>query len=148
MAFRFSLEAVLRLRQGQERSERLKLEAIVSEQAQARANMEEITDRSCELHRQFLQQMRNGMVGSELQIEAERGTNVNLVCKSLSTRLLDLEQQRIKQLQIFLKVRQSREVLENLRLRKLKLYRIEQSRREQQELDDLFLMRQAKTNEE
>jgi flagellar export protein FliJ len=148
MAFHFSLDPVLRLRHGQERAERLKLEAIISEQAQARERLREVTENSLELHRQFQQRLIGGMAGSELQLETVRETSVNSVCSGLLTRLLELEQRRVAQAHIFYKVRQSREVLDNLRLRKLNLYRIEQGRREQQELDDLFLMRQANRNEE
>ena len=44
MAFHFSLDAALRVRRGQERVERLKLEAIISEQAQTRATLQEVTE--------------------------------------------------------------------------------------------------------
>jgi flagellar export protein FliJ len=143
MAFHFSLDAVLRMRRGQERAERLKLEAILSAQAQAQARLQEVTESSFELHRQFQQRLGGGMAGSELQFEAAREANATSVCSDLRTRLQELEQRRMAQVQIFYKVRQNREVLENLRLRKLNLYLIEQGRREQQELDDLFLMRRA-----
>lgn len=148
MAFHFSLEAVLRLRHSQERAERLKLEAIISEQAQAQSRLQEVMKKSFQIHRQFQERLGGGMAGSELQLEALREANVNLVCKRLRTLLLELDLQRVKQIQIFFRVRRSREVLESLRLRKLDLYRIEQGRREQQELDNIFLMRQGNQDEE
>jgi flagellar export protein FliJ len=139
MAFQFSLEAVLHLRRGQERVERLKLEAILSEQAKTRASLAELIQSHFELRRHFQQDLGIGLVGSELQHEALREANVTSLRTSLRARLAELDQQRWAQARIFSKARQNREVLENLRLRKLNLYRIEQGRREQRELDDLFL---------
>ena len=148
MAFHFSLEAVLRLRRGQERLERLKLEAILSEQAKTRARLAELTQSHFELRRHFQQELGSGLVGSELQHEAMRGAKVASLRVALRKLLAELDQQRWAQAQIFAKARQNREVLENLRLRKLNLYRIEQRRHEQQELDDLFLMRQGIRSDE
>ena len=141
MAFHFSFEAVLRLRRGQERAERLKLEAIIFEQAKTRAQFEELTQSHLELRRQFQRDLANGLVGSELQYEAVREAGMTSLQASLGARLKQLDQQRWAQAQIFTKARQYREVLENLRIRKFDFYRLEQNRREQQDLDDLFLMR-------
>jgi flagellar export protein FliJ len=148
VAFHFALEAVLRLRRSQERVERLKLEAIVSEQEQARARLRELADRSLELHRQFQTRLGDGVAGSEVQFENERETNANSVLNGLRTRLAQLDLRRVAQVQVFCEVRRNRELIESLRLAQLNAYRMEQGRREQQELDDLFLMRQAHKNEE
>jgi flagellar biosynthesis chaperone FliJ len=47
------------------------------------------------------------------------------------------------QIVVFTKARQNREVLEDLRDKKLAIYRQELIRHEQQGLDDLFLMRRT-----
>lgn len=148
MAFHFSLDAVLRLRRGQERIERVKLEAILSERAKIRARLEDVTQCHFELRRQFQQELAGVLVGSELHFEAMREAKLASLRAALQARLAELDQQRWAQTQIFLKARQAREILENLRLRKLHLYRIKQGRREQQDLDDLFLMRQATSRDE
>jgi flagellar export protein FliJ len=148
MALHFSLDAVLRVRRGQERVERLKLEAILSEEASTWARLEEVGRRQLELRRQFQQELGSGLVGSELQYEAMREVSIASLIAALRTRLAELDQQRWVQAQIFIKARQQREVLENLRLRKLELYRIDQARQEQQELDDLFLMRLGTRSDE
>jgi flagellar export protein FliJ len=141
MAFHFSLESVLRVRRGQERNARLKLEAIVSEQSAARAKLEEITETGIVLKRRFQDELKNILKGSELQFEATRESNLELSRTWIRSRVAELEQQRLAQVKIFLDARRSREVLESVRLQKLELYRIESLRQEQQELDDLFLMR-------
>lgn len=142
MAFHFSLETILRLRRGQERAERLKLEAIASEQARAVSQLEIMTERFFESRRRFQQLMVQGTSGSELQFENARSEGVAAARRALKARISELEQQRLKQVEAYTKARQRREILENLRNTKFEVYRQMLSRREQQELDALFLMRQ------
>lgn len=141
MAYHFPLEAVLRFRRSQERMERLKLEAILSELARTRALLDQVTQRFFESRRRFQKELGDTLAGSELQFEAMRGKSVASMRVSLRARLVELDKGRLAQMQQYLKARQRREILENLRHRKLDVYRIEQSHREQQQLDDLFLMR-------
>jgi flagellar export protein FliJ len=141
MPFQFPLEAILRLRRGQERLERLKLEAIASEQGQAKRRLETITEQSYESRRLFQKRMGQETSGSELQFEYERATRTAAVRRALELRISELEQARRKQLAEYMKARQKREILESLRDRRFEVYRQGVSRREQQSLDDLFLMR-------
>src|SRR5271165_3325796 len=141
MAFQFPLEAVLRLRRGQERMERLKLEAIASEQVNARRQLEIMTQQSLESRRRFQERMGQDMSGSELQFEDLRTTRVAAAQRALEARIAELERLRLKQVEAFMKARQGRQILENLRDKRYEVYRQLLSRREQQQLDDLFLMR-------
>jgi flagellar export protein FliJ len=141
MAFRFPLETILRLRRGQEQAERLKLEAIISEQRQIRARLDEMIEHSVESRRRFQQEITEGVSGSQLRFQATRQANVLLVRATLESRLSQLENNRLAQIQIFYMSRQRREILENLRLHKFEVYAQEEARREQQDLDDLFVMK-------
>ena len=148
MAFHFHLEAILRLRRGQERLERLRLEFIASEQARARTTLEAVTERFFGSRRSFQEQMGVAKFGSELQFENARSERVAAARNALEVRISELEQLRLKQVRAYRNARQSREMLENLRSRKFEIYRQWQSRHEQQELDDLFLMRRGVANDE
>jgi flagellar biosynthesis chaperone FliJ len=148
MAFHFPLEAILRLRRGQERAERLKLEAIASEQALARNQLENLTQQFFASRRRFQQQLGDEKFGAELQFEDARSERVAAARRALELRVAELEQERLKQVGKYKKAHQSREVLENLRGRKFALYVQMLSRREQQELDDLFLMRKDRFRDE
>jgi flagellar export protein FliJ len=148
MAFHFPLEAILRLRRGQERLERLKLEAIASEQAQAKLQLANMTEQFFESRRRFQQQLAQEKFGAELRFEDARAERVAAARRALETHIAKLEEQRLKQVEVYKKAHQSREVLENLRARKFDLYRQALSRREQQELDDLFLMRLDRLRDE
>lgn len=148
MAFEFSLESVLRLRRGQERMERLKLEAIASELAQARRQLDFLRDRHLEIRRQFRQRMIAETYGSELHFETESSERVEAVGRAMEIRIAQLDQQRLKQVEAYKRARQRRETLENLRERKLEAYLQALGRRRQQDLDDVFLMRQGLRSEE
>jgi flagellar export protein FliJ len=148
MPYHFPLEAVLRLRRSQERMERLKLEAILSEHARTSAFLDQVTEQFFESRRRFQTDMGGTVAGSELQFEAVRAAEVSAMRLSLRGRLVELDRHRSAQLQLYLKARQRREILENLRHRKLIVYRVEQSRHEQQELEDLFLMRSEHLTDE
>ncbi len=142
MAFHFPLEAILRLRRGLERMERLKLEALASEQARAKRELEIVTEQFIESRRKFQERLVQETYASELRFEDARVDRVAAAQRGLKMRIAELEQLRLKQVQIYTKARQSREVLENLRDKKFEIHRQEMIRREQQGLDDLFLMRQ------
>lgn len=141
MAFHFQFETILRLRRGVERMERLKLEAIASEQGQARSQLEIMTAQFFESRRRFQQQMGAEKFAAELQFENTRSESVAAARRALALRISELEKPRLKQVEAYTQARQGREMFENLRTRKFEAYRQMLSRREQQELDDLFLMR-------
>jgi flagellar FliJ protein len=141
MPFQFSLEAILRLRRGQERMERLKLEAIASELAQARRQLDFITEQFLESRRSFQLRMGGEAFGSELQFEDEKSDRVKAASRALEIRISELEQDRFKQVESYSKSRRNRELVESLRERRFAVYRRAMNRREQQQIDDLFLMR-------
>jgi flagellar export protein FliJ len=141
MAFHFPLEAVLRLRLSQERRERLRLDIIVSEILHTRAQLTQISETSLQSRREFQEQLGDTLTGAEIQFASGRIEAIQAARISLQARLAELDERRAAQIKMYLKARQHREIIENLRQRKLDLYRIEQTRREQQELDDIYLMR-------
>jgi flagellar export protein FliJ len=148
MPFHFPLDSVLRLRLGQERMERLKLEAIASELAQAGRQLGFITDRGMDARRRFREQMSHETYGSELHFEETAEERMEAVRRAMEIRVAQLEQERLKQVEVYKKSRRRRETLENVREQKLAAYIQTMGRREQQQLDDLFLMRQGTQSNE
>jgi flagellar export protein FliJ len=140
---RFPLRPVLRLRRIQERHERLKLEAIGSDVAQARAKLNQLTNMSHEWSRRMQSSLGAGRLGSQLKLDNLHGANLMAARAAQAGRLLALEKQRRAQLRTYIQARQQREIIESLFRRKMEGYRLEQSRREQQQLEDLYLARRA-----
>ena len=148
MAFRFPLQAILRLRRGLERMERLKLEAIASELARAKRELEIMTEQFIDSRRKFQKRLVQETYASELIFEVARADRVAAAQRGLKIRIAELEQMRLKQVQIYMKAQQSREVLESLHDKKFEIYRKEMIRLEQQGLDDLFVMRKSLLRDE
>ncbi|MGA6960276.1 MAG: flagellar FliJ family protein [Candidatus Acidiferrales bacterium] len=87
--------------------------------------------------------MRAGIAGAELHFELQ-AENMRLERKrQFTVRLAALEKREHLQREAYRAARQKREILSNLRQRKWDEYRREQARREQQRLDELFLLHRA-----
>jgi len=87
--------------------------------------------------------MLHGMKGVELHFEQVCAAARQQIAEQLRSKLEELERLRAAQLAVLQKARQDREILESLRRRQYELYRQVHSRREQQQIDELFLMGRA-----
>ncbi len=140
MAFTFGFESILRLRRSQERQQELlvqksneyinhllrELDFIAAEFAQVSASV----------------RSASGAQASELHFDHAR-------CQMLEERRMKTQQQLLEARRLhstltteLQKLWRQREILETLRRREYHAYLIEQTRREQKLLDDLFLARQ------
>ena len=143
MTFHFSLQAVLRLRVGYEKVERLRLLAFAALAVRVRDGIASLDRVAVEARQNIRRLLSAGVTGIEMHVE--------LACervradqrRSLEARLAEISKKQERQRLVFLQARQKREILENLRARKLAEYQKEQARREQQELNDLFLLHRA-----
>jgi len=144
MAFRFSLEPVLRLRASYERLERLRLLAIVAMIVRVRQEIAVVAYETAEAGRSKQARLAAGVAGVDLHLEAavERGRAARR--EQLDRRLAALERAQENQRRAFHTARQKRQILENLRARRWEEYRRDQSRREQQQLDELHLIHRAR----
>lgn len=143
MAFRFSLEPVLRLRSSYERLERLRLLAIAALLVRVR---DEITTAAREeaAARQLRREMLSrGTEAAEIQfdISAERARARRN--RELFEQATALERQHAKQSRAYQAARRKREIIENLREQRLREYHREQDRKTQQALDELYLLRRV-----
>jgi flagellar export protein FliJ len=143
MAFHFSLQAVLHLRQGVERQQELRLGAANQLVARAQRLIEQLEARRQELYAARLKQLSSGMTAVELQFELLCATELLLQRRDLEQQLARLQQLRDQQREILRQARRARESLELVRDQQLRVYQREAARREQRSLDDLFLLRRG-----
>jgi len=143
MAFHFTLKALLRLREALEKAELDKLRTIATQVIHLRDEIESLNREADEEHRMMLAAAVQGITGAELRFAALCESAYKQRHSTLVQKLDDLELERQKCLNRYAEVRRQREILSNLRERKLAEYNIGQSRREQQQLDELFLMRRG-----
>ena len=143
MAFHFQLATLLRLRESLERQELQRLQNLVAEITQTRAEIESIDFQVESSRREVVEQASTGISGAELHAVA-LGEFARLELRArLIAKLEELEQQRKEQQSRYNHARQRREILSNLRERQFSAYQREQARREQQQTDELFLIRRS-----
>ena len=143
MPFHFTLAPLLRLRESLEKAELQRLRMIAMHVAQVRVEIESL---DCEIEgarRQLLEQTATGISGAELQIAALLEASRHEYRIRLVAKLYELERARQKQQARYTEVRQQREIVSNLRERQLSAYQREQARRDQQQVDEFFLIRRG-----
>lgn len=144
MAFRFSLEAVLRYRRNVERVEESALLRIVQEIAGVKLEFQRVTAQQESLRAQLERDLKQSLPAIHLMELAEQEAWLRADAEVLRVRLTELEAERLEQLSVYQKVQQGRQVLSEVRKRQQNFYEIEQRRREQKTLDEIFLARQER----
>ncbi len=146
MAFRFTLDAVLRFRESVEHAEEAVLLRIVQEITQAELELSRIDTEQTRTRKQRERDLALRLPAVHLNHIAMRELELKTLADGLRARLRQLEPKRLKQLAILQTARQDREVLSELRKRQRQAYQQAQRRQEQKTLDDLFLARTKERN--
>lgn len=141
MAFRFTLEAVLRVRKSYERVERLRLLQIAAAMVQVQNEIAAAVRDSEAARRNLRERLASGSSGVEIQFEAACETVRASHRRALELRLAGLRKKHEAQRMAYRIARQKREILENLRERQLREFLREEARRDQRALDELYLLR-------
>ena len=141
MAFRFTLDAVLRFRESVEHSEEATLLLIVQQIIAAERELQQVDAEQVRIRGQRERDLALKLPAAHLREIAERELGLKVAADGLRLRLRQLEAQRLAQLAVYQTARQDREVLSELRERQRHAYQLNQKRQEQKTLDDLFLAR-------
>jgi flagellar FliJ protein len=140
MAFRFSLQAVLRFRESFERRERMRLEVITREVVKAKQQCEQAKLDRANARNNLQKKLHHGLTAVEMQFELACDRARVRRIAALDDHVAKLDDLRRRQLEVFHKAQQQRKILENLRERQLTAYQLVQARRTQQQMDDRFLI--------
>jgi flagellar export protein FliJ len=143
MPFRFPLEAVLHFRKSIEHQQELRLRAANQQVGRIRHLIEQIDYGISQLHAGRIREMDLGTTAAELRFTLQKESDLRQHRVSLDRELARLETLRDQQQIIFRQARQERETFDSVRDQQLREYELDRTRREQREMDDLFLMRQA-----
>jgi flagellar export protein FliJ len=141
MAFHFPLQTVLHLRESIEHQQELRLRAASQRVVRVEHLIEQMDLSRQELHSAQTQRLSAGMTAAELRFELLCEAELLRHRRELEQQLLRLQQLREQQREILQQARRARETLESVRDLQLSVYRKEAVRREQRNLDDLFLLR-------
>jgi len=141
MPFRFSLQPVLRFRASLERQRELVLQEANQKTSGVRRQIENLVGRLAENAATSAREMQSGTNAAQLHFE--------MLCRSillehrhgLETELAQCEQAARRCSLEYRQARIQREMIERLRDHRLAAYRREEMSRQQQWLDELFLLR-------
>jgi flagellar FliJ protein len=141
MPFRFTLEAVLRYRESVELTEEAALHRILQAIAKAQMEWQQVDLKQAQLRERREHDLAQKLPAIHLQEIAEREQALSQAADRLRAQLQQLDSQRVKQLAIYQRAHQDRQVLSELREQQLGSYGLDQRRQEQKMLDDMFLAR-------
>jgi flagellar export protein FliJ len=141
MAFRFSLAAVFNLRKSIERQEYLNLERIHQEIAKVQTQLAEAEQQKLGIQQSRDVQLTESMPSVFLQNLYEQVYALEKHMESLNALLVELAKKKDQQIKVYTEARQKREVLESLREKQHAAYVLEDNKRQQTLMDDLYLAR-------
>lgn len=148
MAFRFSLDAVLRMWTSRERFERLRLETLTARIQRLRHEIDAVDEASRRDRRNLASSLSEGMAASQLQFASLCTDGHRQFRVLMEKQVGELLKQHEAQRKVFEHARRRREILESLRDRKLAAYRAEEAREAQQQMDEMFLARRLSSPNE
>jgi len=141
MSFRFTLAAVLKYRKNLEQREYLALGRVQQEIAQVEDQLSRCEDWLAEITNLRTAETVRGIASIHLQDAYQRERGLEMQRDDLQVKRRELHVKRLQCLKAYELARQKREILEELRNQQLGDYLLDQSRREQRQVDDMFLSR-------
>lgn len=141
MAFRFPLATVLRLRESVEKREERALQKIQAEIARVVHQIEDLTQQMENEKAAREQLLRKSLPAGHLHTMLWEVESAEEKKKALLALLQVLEEQRTQQLNIYQAAHRDRETLTDMREQHRDAYDVEQSRKQQKVLDDIFIAR-------
>ncbi len=143
MAFRFPLQALLHLRQSVEHQQELRLKAANQQVAKTRHVIEQVDIRVGQVRQLASRELVSGTTSAELRFTLEIEQTMHAQRHDLEAHLAHAVSIRNRQQLIFQQARRERETFESLRDQQRHEYERETARKQQRQLDDLFLLRRA-----
>ena len=141
MGFRFTLDSVLRFRQGIEKREELALQKVQFEAARVRRRIDELTEELTRAGNEREEALQNSMQAFKLMNLQEEINAVIETRQSLLETLAVLKSQSEAQMKVYQTARVNRRMLTDLQKQQREAWEQSQHRIEQKRMDDVFASR-------
>ena len=141
MPFRFSLATVLNLHENLEQKEAQILEQRYAELAAAQGRLWEAEQNIVRAQQERARQLDAGTSAFQLQLALQEEAGLKEKRLDAHQKLQEAQTRLREQIANYKQARQKRDTLEELRKRRAAEYQREQSKSEQQERDELYLLR-------
>lgn len=140
MPFRFQLETVLRLRRSVERQQELLLKAAHHDVLEMQQQIQDLDAWQLALGRNQIESLNSGTAAAELLFGNVLRSAAAGRKPALQKQLLSLRKTRDQKIAAFDEARRKREIIENLKNQRISAYRMNQARKDQRTIDDLYLL--------
>jgi len=141
MAFQFSLAAVWHFRKSRKEQEKLRLQNLLARRAALAGEMQQARNARLRLERSLRRRLEETMTSAaDVQMVAGVCAGLERRQQQLQAAWLQVQTEIAAQAERYRAARQEHEVVDALRQLRLGEYRLEQQRREQAALDELFLL--------
>jgi flagellar export protein FliJ len=144
MAFCFPLATVLRVKESLEKREERELQRIQLEMARVAHQMEELTKAMTKAFEARNQALQQAMPAGQLHTMLWEARAAAEAKNALRITLQGLEEQRLKQMKVYLAAHREHETIINLFDEQRNAYEVEQTRAQQKYLDDIFIARRQR----
>ncbi len=141
MPFRFPLATVLNLRENLEQKEARLLERRYVELSAAQGRLWEAEQNIVRAQEERAHQLSQGIPAFQLQLALSEETRLKQLRDDWQGKLQEAQTHLREQIEIYKRARQQRDTMEELRKRQAEDFQREQLKSEQQERDELHLMR-------
>jgi flagellar export protein FliJ len=141
MPFRFTLSTVLKLRDNLEQKEASILERRYAELAAAQGRLWEAEQNIVRAREERSEDLKQGVAAIELQLALQNETHLKRYRDALQQKLQEAQSKLREQIEIYKNARQQRDTLDQLRTQQFESYQREEAKSEQQQRDELHLMR-------
>jgi len=141
MGFRFTLDSVLRFRQGIEKREELALQKVQFEAARVRRRIDELTEELTRAGNEREEALQNSMQAFKLMNLQEEINAVIETRQALLETLAVLKSQSEAQMKVYQTARVNRRMLTDLQKQQREAWEQSQHRIEQKRMDDVFASR-------
>jgi flagellar export protein FliJ len=143
MAFVFSLEALLLFRKSLEHQEELLLQEANYQLSLVQRQISEVDSQLESLQKLLQHELQQGLSAAELHFRNQCGVTLIEHRRRLEQDAVRKEKLRRERMESFQIARRRREVVETLRQHQWQLYRQNETRQEQRQLDDQLLSRRS-----
>ena len=141
MAFRFSLQTLLKLRRSLEKQEERLLQSLNRELALLRQGIDSLDREELDARKERNRRLSGGLTGSDLRLVlAEENLRLQQ-CSRFQRHEQVLQTEQRQQQVAYWEARQKRDLLDNLRKRRVVAFQREQEKRHQQAVDEAYLLR-------
>jgi hypothetical protein len=140
-----SLRVVLAMRRRKEEAEELTLASLGQQIQQARMVAERLQEELISVTASRLEEVHRLLDGMHHQCSEAHHRQMQKQHSEALSQIAKLEQMRVEQMAIYLTARRGREVISELRGRRMSAYQADLCVREQKRSEDLFLSRRARS---